>query len=390
MLTRQPEPLKKRPLRKNAIALAAALVLIFIAASCGSKRMDASPLAALERADSEGAYRMMETYDAPSAPPPMKSLRADTPREPVPAKKRMVHYNGYARMRSPKPADLIEQARVMVVASGGYVEQIREGSAVFRVPVKAFHETFKKILSLGDVLSKNISAQDVTDAFTDIDLKLKIAKASRNRYIELLNQTEDEEEKLSLLKEIGRLNESIEAMENMLKTLSALADFSRLSLDVTGIETAPVSGEKPDIFEFRWIHDLSPFSRANLENSGRLSFETPKDMVDLGGKNWITESADGVLFYAYKRPNNPSGDTPFWASAVKNRLEQGFRNITEKSSGLFTGLRMESLTDKPYVYVLGLYAKDKDLFVYEIYYPSLDHEKKFETAITDAIVKGAK
>lgn len=365
------------------------LALLFLAASCAHKRMESSPMAAMEKAESGGAYRMPESFDA-EVPAPMRSKRADISSDPAPAKKRMVHYNGYAKMRSPKPTDLINQAKVLVIGAGGYVEQIREGNASFRVPVKDFHEIFKKILALGDVLSKNISANDVTDSYSDIDLKLKIAKASRNRYLELLNQTEDEEEKLSLLKEIGRLNESIEAMENMLKTLGSLADFSRLSLDVVGIDTAPVSGDKPDIFEFRWIHDLSPFTRANLENGEKIAFETPKDMVPLDGKKWITESADGVVFYAYRRPNAPAGDSDFWVSAIKTRLESGFKSTTVKSVGQYTCLRWESLSDKPYIYVLGLCAKDKNLEVFEIYYPTLDHEKRFEESIADVLQKGVK
>lgn len=383
-------PRKRRLIIQHAALFTAMFALLFTAVSCGTKNMGHSPAADLDRAESAGAYRMLEAYDAPMAPAPMKAMRADIPREPSVTKKRMVHYNGYARMRSPKPEELIEKARSLVVESGGYVEQVRTGNAVFRVPVREFHGVFKKILTLGDVLSKNMSAQDVTDAFTDIDLKMKIATASRNRYLELLNQTDDEEEKLALLKEIARLNESIESMQNMLKTLSALADFSRLSLDVTGMESSVLGGEKPDIFEFRWIHELSPFSRANLDSGRKLKFEVPKDMVALGEKTWITESADGVVFSACRRANSPKGDTAFWISAVKERLEKGFRTMTKKQTGSFTCLRMESLSDKPYVYVLGLQVKDQDLQVFEIYYPGLDHETRFETAITDAIVKGAR
>ena len=364
------------------------MAFLFTGLSCGMKHKNHRAVAELEQTESAGSYRMMEAFDA--APVPMKAMRSDMAREPAPDKKRMVHYNGYARMRSPKPEDLIEKARGLVIESGGYVEQIRPGNAVFRVPVKEFHGVFKKILALGDVLSKNMSAQDVTDAYTDTDLKMRIATASRNRYLELLNQTDDEEEKLALLKEIARLNESIESMQNMLKTLAALADFSRLSLDVTGMATSPLGGEKPDIFEFRWIHELSPFSRANLQTSRKLEFEAPKDMVLLGEKTWITESADGVVFSACKRTNSPQGDTAFWISAVKERLEKGFKSMTEKQTGSFTCLRMESLSDKPYVYVLGLQVRNRDLQVFEIYYPSLDHEKRFETAITEAIVKGSK
>ena len=377
-------------MKKREIALLIFFFILFVSAGCAKKPITPRSIA-LQEAKSAGSYKAMETMAMePLAADSIKSKISDSISEPVRVKKRMVHYNGYAKMRSVKPKELIDQARDLVVGSGGYVEQIREGNASFRVPVKEFHAVFRKILTLGDVISKNISATDVTDSFIDIDLKLKIARASRDRYIELLAQTEDEEEKISLLKEISRLNESIESMENMLKTLSVLSEFSRISLDVIGIETALSAGDKQDIFEFRWIHDLSPFSRTNLENSERISFETPKDMVSLGGKTWITESADGVVFYAYQRPNNPLGDSEFWTNSVKTRLEQGFKPASVFPAGDYTCLRWESLSDKPYVYVLGLYAHDAKIDVFEIYYPTLDHEKRFRGAITDVVKKGSK
>jgi hypothetical protein len=372
--------------------MAVASAMLFTATSCAKRYVRAeSPVAALEKSAYPEEYRMNEAFDSDAmSPAPARSARAGSVAEAKPSKKRMVHYNGYARMRSAKPRDLLDKAKNMVVESGGYVEQIRETTASFRVPVKEFRNVFKKILALGDVLSKDITASDITDAYSDIDLKLKIAKASRNRYIELLEQTQDEEEKLSLLKEISRLNESIEAMENMLKTLGALAEFSRISLDVTGIDTNPVAKDKQDIYEFRWIHDLSPFSRSNLENGERLAFDVPADMVDLGGKNFIVESADGAVFYAYKRKNKPEGNSAFWADAVKTRIEQGFKSVTFKTEGKFTCLRCESLSDKPYVYIIGLCAEGENLNVFEAYYPTLDHEKRFDEAITRVVEKDAK
>ncbi len=384
-MAEHPHPLAIR----NPLSITSFFIFLLFVMACGTKHMTGSPMADMEKAEAAGAYRMMDSY-AEMAPAPMKSMKlSDTRNEPKPAK-RMVHYNGYGKMKSPRPVELIAQAKDIVIASGGYVEHIRENSAGFRVPVKTFSETFKKILSLGTVISKNISASDVTDSFNDMDLKLKIAKASRNRYLELLNKTDDEAEKLALLKEIGRLNESIEAMESMLKTLGTLADFSRISLDVTGISTDPVSDETKDIFEFQWIHDLSPFSRSSLENGSRIAFETPRDMVHLGGKNWITESADGVVFFAYRRPNHPSGDSRFWADAIKTRIGKAFKSSGEFSEGAFTCLRWESLSDKPYVYVLGLYAHDGYLDLVEMYFPTLDHEKQFKDRIADVLKKGSK
>ncbi|GAB6097135.1 hypothetical protein JCM14469_33890 [Desulfatiferula olefinivorans] len=363
------------------------MILTGLITACGSKQTAPSPSAFLERSK----YARYDEAQSVAEPEPIPAP-SDTnlSLEPSKAAARKVHYNGYARMRSPRPDALIDQARERVVASGGYVERISEGNAVFRVPVRSFQTVFNAILALGEVQARHVSARDVTDAYTDMTLQLSIAKAARNRYLELLNQAADEEEKLSLLNEIARLNERIEAMERRLKTLTTLADFSRISLDVTGIDMGLSSGDTEDVFEFRWIHSLSPFSRACLESGRTLSFETPAGMVALGGPAWITESAEGVVLSAHRRDNRPSGDTAFWVRAVANRLEKGFASMTEKTAGDFTLLRMESLSEPSYVYVVGLRAADKTLQVIEIYYPDEDLETRHGAAILDTLVTGVK
>jgi hypothetical protein len=200
----------------------------------------------------------------------------------------------------------------------------------------------------------------------------------------------DEEEKLKILKEIGRLNEEIERLENIGKTLSALADFSRLTIDVVARMTLSNQTDKPDIYEFKWIRDLSPFSGKNSHEGKTLTFEAPKDMVVIDKVYWTTESADGVVFKAYKRDNEPMGDAGFWIASIKNRIEKEFSKAEVKTIGKYSFIRLVSFSDKPYVYWVGVGTDDKTLRVIEIYYPSVDHETRFINPISDSIIKDVK
>ena len=89
------------------------LIALVIASGCGQKK-----------------WRPIHPYSAPWGKVPYtKGL--------IP-KIRMVYYNGYAKMRTITPFYLIDQVKGIVISAGGYVELIREGNAVFRVPVKEF------------------------------------------------------------------------------------------------------------------------------------------------------------------------------------------------------------------------------------------------------------
>ena len=295
--------------------------------------------------------------------------------------KRMVHYNGYAKLKVVKPSDTLDKASKIVISAGGYVEKRRDRSAGFRIPVKKFKSIFNKVLELGIVLKKSISAEDVTDQYTDMALRLKVSKKSLKRYMELLAIAEDEEEKIRLLKEISRLNEEIEYLNNSVKVLSLLADFSRLNLETIPYNKISSRIKLKDIKAFRWINTLTPFSYEIAQRETKLNFDVPEKLVLIKRGIWRTESADGTTFWAHKRANTPAGDTVFWLNALKARMEKEFASLEMKTAGEYKYLRLTSLSEKPYIYYIGVKADHSDLNVFEAYFPDANQEKTYSDDI---------
>lgn len=301
-----------------------------------------------------------------------------TPSKPA---DRMVHYNGYAKLKVIKPSATLDRASKIVINAGGYVEQRRQRSAGFRIPVKKFKSTFNKILELGIVLKQSVSAEDITDQYTDMALRLKVSKKALKRYMELLAKTEDEEEKIRLLKEISRLNEAIEYLENSVKVLSLLANFSRLNLETIPHNNISSRIKLKDIKVFNWINTLTPFSYQTAQKGYQRSFNVPEKLVLIKGDIWRTESANGTVFWAHKRKNNPVGDTNFWIDALKVRLEKEFASLEVKTAGAFQYLKLTSLSEKPYIYYVGIMADKNDLIVFEAYFPDVNQEQTYSDAI---------
>ena len=54
-----------------------------------------------------------------------------------------------------------------------------------------------------------------------------------DRLISLLEKTNDDKEKINLLREIQRLNEQIDRMEAQMQGLKNLADFSSISVELS-------------------------------------------------------------------------------------------------------------------------------------------------------------
>ena len=80
------------------------------------------------------------------------------------APQRKVHYQGYAKIMATKPAELVDRATALVKQAGGYVERLVGTQLTVRVPVDRFREVFEQLLELGEVVQRQISARDITDA----------------------------------------------------------------------------------------------------------------------------------------------------------------------------------------------------------------------------------
>ncbi len=327
------------------------------------------------------------------APKPVAKREEDalTPADgEPPPQERMLHYYASAQLRVDSLRKTADEASRIAIASGGFVEQLTSNAVVLRVPVAEFRTVLASLLKLGDVVSKTISAHDVTDAFAAVELRLQAARTSRDRLIALLAKARTEREKLDLLREIQRLTQEMDELDNASKTLVSLASFSRIQLTLE--ERARQLNAQADepVAAFQWIHQLSAFRRDVAFAGKKLKLEVPQGFVQLDDKqHWIAESADAAVFWSSKRDNTPQGTTRFWADAVKARLEPEFGSVKEEQAGAYTVLHFVDRSDTPYHYVVALRANGDELDVIEAHFPSADQEKRHNAAVMASITKGA-
>jgi hypothetical protein len=303
---------------------------------------------------------------------------------------RMIHHDGYIRLRTPRPGELVDKATEVVEAVGGYVERLDGGSAVFRVPVAEFQSVFEQILGLGEVLDQSITTEDITDAFMDVDLRLKIARSTLERLTELLAKAKGEKEKIRILQEIQRIRTEIETLAAQKELLIAKANFSTINLHIEARSLKRV-GAVENIAAFQWIHDLSPFDDLVARRGRSLELDVPEGMVALEGKKvWVAEGADGAFMRASRHELQPVGDTDFWLQAVRQRLEPDYGDVTIVEKGDFKLLRLEDRSETPYIYLVGLRVdRSHNLQVVEIYYPAPAQEKRYQEQVFASVAGGA-
>ena len=107
---------------------------------------------------------------------------------------------------------------------------------VIRVPANQFDALVARLEPLAlKIENKNISTEDVTEQFIDVEARLKTKKELEARYREILKQAKTVEEIVSIESQIANVRSEIESMEGRLNFLKNQVSFS--TLNVTYYET---------------------------------------------------------------------------------------------------------------------------------------------------------
>jgi hypothetical protein len=191
---------------------------------------------------------------APTPPPtPGQPPQIATDEAPARAQPLLIYTASFnlAVFEAVAAIDAIEE---MARKRGGYLVQRADNSIIVRVPAPQFHDAVSEVGALGDVLHREVTVQDVTAEFRDLELRLRNLYAVRDRVEKLLAQTKNVNEALEVERELERITTAIEQMKGRLKYLSELIAFSTIQVSFQPRPIDQVSSEVK--LPFRWLEDL--------------------------------------------------------------------------------------------------------------------------------------
>ncbi|MBX7191382.1 MAG: DUF4349 domain-containing protein [Sandaracinaceae bacterium] len=147
---------------------------------------------------------------------------------------------------------LVERARSL----GGVLTLQTDDRLVVRVPAARFDEFLSGIGELGDVLHRDIQAQDVGEEFRDVAIRIRNLEVTRQRVEALLAQASNVEQALAVQRELERITAELEALRGRQRYLA-----DRISLSTITFLFQPMPREaleQPEIFRlpFRWLEEL--------------------------------------------------------------------------------------------------------------------------------------
>ncbi|MER6361167.1 DUF4349 domain-containing protein [Kitasatospora sp. NPDC001527] len=235
--------------RRRAGVLAAVAVTAALAAGCGAggearDNAAAAPAQAAAGEAAKGDAAVGAPGAAASAAP--KAATGQGATAPV-VDARQIAYSAQLTVRAAKVDEVLERARALALAAGGYVGSetasggadqaestgvLRSGQLTVKVPSAAFQQTLDQLAGLGEVVSRRSQAEDLTQLVADVNSRMQSQQASVDRVRALMAKATTLAEVVSLESELSRREADLESLQKQVKELSAKTSLSTITLDV--------------------------------------------------------------------------------------------------------------------------------------------------------------
>jgi DNA-binding transcriptional regulator YhcF (GntR family) len=158
-------------------------------------------------------------------------------------------YTGAVTMRAKRDdyAKTIDKVIDVAESLGGAINSRRDDGVEIKIPSQSFRRAMSELENVGEVESRSVTAQDVSEEMHDLDVRLLNLKATRKRLEEFLNKANTIEATLQVERELERVAVEIDRIEGRLAFLRAHASFSTISIAFheKPKEVAPVVATPP-------------------------------------------------------------------------------------------------------------------------------------------------
>ena len=228
-------------MRNKLIVLTLVAVLLASCASGKSAEMDSfAPQSSGVAENFAGDVEYSEDWDSSSK----ESLQGQE------IQIRMVIKNASLSIVVEEPAATMDLISSLAERLGGYVVisnlfrvqmdsglEIPEASITIRVPAAMLDQALDEIKSgAGEVLSENISGQDITQEYTDLESRLRNLERAEEQLAEIMEVSYETEDVLSVYNRLVDVREQIEVIKGQMKYYEQSVALSSIAVNIQANE----------------------------------------------------------------------------------------------------------------------------------------------------------
>ena len=176
-------------------------------------------------------------YSANFAAPAPMTADADGQKKTELRADRMLIWKANLTIEVANVSKAVCEATAQAEAQGGYVEQKSDqgeesASVTLRVPANVFKAAVGSFESLGKVTFRNLTGEDVTEQYVDVDAKLKNLILLRDRLKQHLDKAVDVKDIVAIETELNRVQTELDSLQGRIKSLKGQVDYSTIVLDL--------------------------------------------------------------------------------------------------------------------------------------------------------------
>lgn len=248
--------------KKKFIPLVA--VILVLSACSGAKQSFAPEMPAMEPAQDFGGGFDEEMVASRGFAEVEESANYDTVSSNTSTEsiQQMVIKNADLSIVVEDPVQKLNSISEMADNMGGYVvdsrvwqttlnngSKVNHANITIRIPVGRLDEALEMVkFGVGEITSENVSGQDVTGDYTDLNSRLKNLEAAEEQLQTIMDEARKTEDVLQVFNNLVSVREQIEVIKGQMKYYEEASRLSRVSVDITGDEEAQpiqIGGWKP-------------------------------------------------------------------------------------------------------------------------------------------------
>ena len=284
----------------------------------------------------------------------------------------------------------------------GYSVYSNMVSVKVKVPVKNNKAFLAEVERLGTVMFREITSQDVTNEYRDLELKCKNLRALRDRFAELLKKAEKVDDILKIESELARITTELEQATGLFKALKNSVDMV-----VVNIKFTTVKQIDPQLIPIAWITRLGYIiflddvvkSDTVIKDEFAVKSTLPAGFVTCYRDKDVIKAIDGNMsVLQVKSHDDLPGATPeFYQKLITRHFkENNYKDVAAKKLALPDNRRgcLVSFSHNGYTSYAavifyqktGWFRKQNKVLVFELYGKTANVEK----VNMNEIIKGFK
>ena len=149
---------------------------------------------------------------------------------------RMVVYTARLGVKVDDVDAALEEVRLIMVIHGGFISSVNtrddKGSVAIRVPQSRFHDAIADIEELGEVTTRDLQGEDVSEEYVDLGAQLTTLQHQENRLYEIMEMGVNVEEVLRVERELERVRGKIESIQGRMNYLDSRVELSTITVSL--------------------------------------------------------------------------------------------------------------------------------------------------------------